>query len=80
MTGFSGGKYRSKTVIPMTVGYVSLPALASMAAGSYFLVRFGARLSKRVSKTVLTRGFCLFLAASGAKVLLPLALATVATR
>jgi hypothetical protein len=69
-----------RAALPMTVGYVSLPALASMVAGSYFLVRFGARLSKRLSKTVLTRGFCLFLVASGAKVLLPLALATLATR
>jgi uncharacterized membrane protein YfcA len=65
------------TRIPMSIGYVSLPAFASMALGSYFLVRYGARLSTRLSKVALTRGFCCFLLASGGKVLVPLAVAAI---
>lgn len=65
--------------LPMSVGYVSLPAFASMAAGSLCLVRFGARLSKRVSKAWLTRGFCCFLFVSGLKLLVPLGAAGAGT-
>jgi len=60
--------------VPMSIGYVSVPAFASMAAGSVLLVRHGARLSRRLSKATLTRGFCCFLFASGLKLLLPLGL------
>jgi len=56
--------------VPMSIGYVSLPAFASLAAGSLLLVRFGARLSRRVPKALLTRGFCVFLLVSGGKLLL----------
>lgn len=59
--------------IPMSLGFVSLPAFASMAFGSFFLVKAGARLSRRISPKILTRGFCVFLSASAAKMLLPLA-------
>ena len=53
--------------VPMSIGYVSLPACASMAAGSLCLVRCGARLSRRLPKKMLTRGFCCFLVVSGLK-------------
>ena len=61
--------------LPASIGYVSLPAVASMAIGSVLLVRVGAELSRRVSRAMLTRGFCCFLFASGLKLLLPLGLA-----
>lgn len=63
---------QTPSAIPLAVGYVSLPAFASMALGSLLCVRHGARLSTRLSKATLTRGFCCFLFASGGKVLLPL--------
>ncbi len=67
---------RPTSAIPLAVGYVSLPAFASMALGSLLCVRHGARLSLRLSKATLTRGFCCFLLASGGQVLLPLAMTT----
>ncbi|MEO5881765.1 MAG: sulfite exporter TauE/SafE family protein [Caldimonas sp.] len=64
------------SAIPLAVGYVSLPAFACMALGSLLCVRHGARLSMRLSKATLTRGFCCFLFASGGKILLPMAMTT----
>lgn len=60
--------------IPRAIGYVSLPAVASLMLGSMLLVRCGARLSRRLPKQLLTRGFCCFLFASGGKLLLPMLL------
>ncbi len=59
--------------VPLSIGYVSLPAFAAMAAGSFFMVRLGVRLSRRLSKSMLTRGFCCFLFLSGGTALLPFA-------
>lgn len=62
--------------LPMSIGFVSVPAFACMAAGSLLLVRVGARLSLRLSKSVLTRGFCIFLLVSAARLLHPFLLPT----
>jgi uncharacterized membrane protein YfcA len=58
--------------LPMSIGFVSLPAFAGMAMGSLFLARAGARLSQRLSRLTLTRGFCVFLVVSAARLLLSL--------
>lgn len=65
--------------LPMSIGFVSLPAFTSMAAGSLLLVRAGARLSKRLSKSTLTRAFCVFLVVSAVRILAPAWTAAFAT-
>ncbi len=65
--------------VPLAIGYVSLPAFACLALGSALLVPVGARLSRRLSKEVLTRAFCALLLVSGARVLMPLAAAAFTT-
>lgn len=55
--------------LPLSFGYVSLPALACMAMGSMYLVKIGARLSQKVPAKILTRVFCVFLVVSGWKML-----------
>ncbi len=61
---------RPATALPWSLGYVSLSAFASLAAGSLFLVRFGARLANRLDRATLVRVFCAFLLVSGSKLLI----------
>lgn len=70
---------RPATAMPWSVGFVHLPAFACLAAGAALLAGTGARLSRRVPKAALTRGFALFLIACSASVALPLWRATAAT-
>ena len=58
--------------IDWSIGYVNLPAVIAMAAGSIHLTSVGARLSKKFSGKTLTKVFALFLLLSSAKLLLPI--------
>lgn len=60
--------------LAMSVGYVNIPAFISLSAGSFFLVRYGARVSMRVSPKNLARGFCAFLLLSSSAMLAPMAM------
>lgn len=74
LTGFVayGLLSRPPQALPLCLGYVHLPALASMTLGSLLMVDMGARLAARLPAPLLTRGFCVFLAASATKTLVPL--------
>jgi hypothetical protein len=52
------------------LGYVHLPALAGIAVASMLLAPLGARLAHTLPLTLLRRGFALFLAAVGTRMLL----------
>jgi uncharacterized membrane protein YfcA len=62
---------KPKTVLTATIGFVNLPALLCLVAGSLLLVRWGTQLAGRVRPVVLTRYFCILLAVSATRMVLP---------
>lgn len=58
--------------IGWSIGYVNLPAVAAMAAGSYYMTSVGAKLSNRLSGKTLSKTFAALLLLSSAKLLLPI--------
>lgn len=72
--GFIGYGLLAKPHTPLeqAIGYVHVPALVCMVAGSVLLVRLGTQLSGRIRPVVLTRSFCVLLMFSASRMLLPL--------
>lgn len=54
---------------PLSFGFIYLPALVGIAATSYLVAPYGARLAHRLPVSILKKGFALLLIASGAKML-----------